>query len=160
MPLIHAWYNRFRQYFSGNFPRAYVFCNNRKSVIKFFVAGCLAGGTDLIFLFLFHGLLGWHVVAATTMAFILSFLVSFTLQKFWTFRNYSQDKMFIQLTLYVLNVLLGLYLNGLFMHILVTDHNVWYLLAQIIVNLALGVWNFIVYKFIVFKNETNEINCQ
>jgi putative flippase GtrA len=118
----------------------------------------LAGGTDLIFLFIFHGLLHINLVLSTSVAFILSFLVSFTLQKFWTFRNYSEDKVVHQLSLYVLNAFIGLNLNGTGMHLLVNKYAVWYMLAQIIVNLVLGVWNFFVYKFIVFNIGKNEIN--
>jgi putative flippase GtrA len=86
-------------------------------------------------------------------------LVSFNLQKFWTFRNYRHDKVIHQLFVYILNAFIGLNLNGLFMHILVNRYNIWYLLSQIIVNVVIGFWNFIVYKFIVFRTSKNEITC-
>ena len=160
MPLVHKLYAKFREYFSTNFPKIYSLCNEYKSFIKFFVAGCFSGGTDLILLFIFHGLIKIDIVVSTSSAFILSFLVSFTLQKFWTFRNYCQDKVVHQLVIYIANALLGLYLNGLFMHLLVNRYAVWYMLAQIIVNLVLATLNFVVYKFIVFKIGENETDCQ
>jgi len=46
------------------------------------------------------------------------------------------------------------------MHLLVNRYQVWYLLAQIIVNLALAVSNFLVYKFIVFKINKDETGNQ
>ncbi len=157
MSLIHDLYHRFRHYFANRFPNLYNFCEGRKSVIKFIIAGCLAGGSDLVFLFIFHGLFLWNIVLSTSSAFILAFLVSFTLQKFWTFRDY-QNKVVQQLVLYILNALLGLYLNGYFMHLLVVKYAVWYILSQIIVNLVLAFWNFVVYKFIIFKtNQSHEI---
>lgn len=156
MSLVHQLYAKLRYYFSANFPKIYSLCNEYKSLIKFVVAGCFSGGTDLVLLFAFHGLARIDIVLSTSLAFILSFLVSFTLQKFWTFRNYCQDKVVHQLVLYVINACLGLYLNGLFMHILVNRYAVWYILAQIIVNLAIAVLNFIVYKFVVFKIGENE----
>jgi len=151
MSLIHDWYHRFRHHFASHYPKSYHFCEERKSVIKFIISGCFAGGSDLIFLYIFHGLFSWGIVFSTSFAFILSFLVSFTLQKFWTFRNYSQDKVVQQLTLYILNAFIGLYLNGYFMHVLVNKYAVWYILSQVIVNLTLAAWNFVVYKFIIFK---------
>jgi len=157
MSLIHDWYCRLRQYFADRFPKSYSLCERRKSIIKFVIAGCFAGGSDLVFLYLFHGLFGLGIVLSTSSAFILAFLVSFTLQKFWTFRDY-QDKVIQQLFLYILNALIGLYLNGYFMHVLVNRYDVWYILSQVIVNVTLAFWNFIVYRFVIFKNSAeNEI---
>jgi putative flippase GtrA len=51
-----------------------------------------------------------------------------------------------------------LYLNGYFMHVLVNRYDVWYILSQVIVNVTLAFWNFIVYRFVIFKNSAeNEI---
>jgi putative flippase GtrA len=152
MPIIRTWYNQFRQYFSGQWPAAYNFCDQHKAIIKFVVAGCLAGGTDLVLLFIFHGLGQIDIVWSTSLAFILSFLISFSLQKFWTFRNYGPGQTWRQLLLYILNSFLGLYLNGLGMHLLVNEYLIWYLLAQIIVNLILAAWNFVIYKFVIFRH--------
>ncbi len=152
MRLINKIYYRFRYFLSSRFPRTYGFCDSRKSIVKFIIAGSLAAAVDLIFLFIFHGLLKLAIVPSTTLAYILSLLVSFTLQKFWTFRNHNREKMFGQLGLYILNTFLGLYLNGLFMYHLVAGFHIWYILAQVMVNLVIGLWNFFIYKLIIFRN--------
>ena len=158
MSFINRLYEKFRHQFSRRLPRLYDLCERYKSFVKFFIAGCFAGGSDLVFLFVFHGLFHLNIVVSTSLAFILAFVVSFTLQKFWTFRNYSQNRVFRQLAVYLANSFLGLSLNGYFMHLLVNKFGLWYILAQIIVNLTLAVWNYIVYKFIVFRNKDNEDN--
>lgn len=158
MPHINRLYFQFRNFLSSRFPKLYCFCDNRKSVIKFLISGGFAGGTDLVLLFIFHGIFKWPLVLSTSLAFIFSFAVSFTLQKFWTFRNFSQEKVVSQFILYILNALIGLNLNGFFMHYLVSELNVWYIFAQMIVNLAIGFYNFLIYKSIVFKIGKNEIN--
>lgn len=160
MSLIRQSYDKFRQYFSTHYPKLYSLCEEHKSVVKFIIAGCSAAFVDLGLLYIFHGALSFGLVISTSLAFVLAFLISFSLQKFWTFRNYRQDKVVGQLGLYILNALLGLYLNGLFMHLLVYRFQVWYLLAQVAVNLALGFWNFIIYKFIVFRPDKYENNRQ
>ncbi|MFA5023644.1 MAG: GtrA family protein [Patescibacteria group bacterium] len=160
MPLINKLYFRFRHFFSDRFPKIYCFCDNRKSIVKFFIAGCFAGATDIVFLFLFHGLLKWELVLSTSLAFVLSFLVSFTLQKFWTFRNYDEKETVNQLFLYILNAFIGLNINGFLMHLLVVKFNIWYILSQIMVNLFLGFCNFLIYKFIIFRNTKNAVGCQ
>ncbi len=158
MPVVNKLYLRFKNFFLSNYPKIFGACEKRKSVIKFFFAGSSAAAVDLLFLFLFYGLFQWNLVLATSLAFILSFVVSFTLQKFWTFRNYSQKKMPIQFVLYISNAFIGLNLNGLLMHIMVIKFGVWYLFAQIGVNIAIGVYNFFIYKFIVFRKKTDEIS--
>ena len=160
MPSESNWYHKFRLCFSGRWPRFYAFCDQNKSYIKFIVAGVLAGGTDLLLLFLFHGLGHLDIVLATSLAFIMSFLISFSLQKYWTFRNHHRGRMVHQLFFYILNALLSLYLNGLLMHLLVNQHQVWYILAQIIVNLILAVWNFVIYKFFIFKHTNHETDSE
>jgi putative flippase GtrA len=158
MPQLNRLYFKFRNYFSGNFPKAYSFCDKRKSALKFFIAGSLAGATDLIFLYIFHGVFFWRLVVSTSLAFVLSFVVSFALQKFWTFRNFSQSKAAHQFALYILNAFIGLNLNAFLMHLFVSRYRVWYLLAQVIVSLMIGVYNFIIYRSIVFKIGKDEIN--
>jgi len=156
MSLVRRWYNKFRNYFSGNWPVLYGLCEKRKSVIKFIISGGTAAAVDLVLLYIFYDLLLWKIVLASSVAFILAFLVSFSLQKFWTFRDNSQDRIFGQFIVYMLNALLGLYLNGLFIHLLVNRYDVWYILAQIIINLLLGFWNFIVFRFLIFNISKNE----
>lgn len=156
MSVINSLYKKFRIWLQQVFPEIYQFCEKRKSVVKFFFAGSSAAAVDLIFLFLFHGVFKWGLVVSTSLAFILSFVVSFTLQKFWTFRNYCQKKIPIQFVLYIGNAFIGLNLNGFLMHALVNNLAVWYLLAQVVVNLMIGVYNFFVYKFIVFRHQPDE----
>ena len=96
---------------------------------------------------------------STSLSFLLSFLVSFYLQKLWTFRNQDEKKAPRQLVLYLLNSFLSLNLNGIGMHLLVTQFGIWYLFSQIIVNLVLGSLNFFIYKFIIFRHD-DEANCE
>lgn len=160
MPLINSLYKRFRLWLSCSWPKIYTICNRRKSVVKFFFAGASAAAVDLLFLFLFYGVLKWNLVLSTSLAFILSFAVSFTLQKFWTFRNRCPKKIPVQFVLYITNAVIGLNINGFLMHTLVYDFGLWYLLSQVIVNIGIGVYNFFVYKFIVFRSNPNEVSRQ
>lgn len=156
---INEWYFKFRNFLSRRLPKIYYFCNKRKAIIKFFISGAVAGTSDLILLFIFHGLLYWNIILSTSLAFILAFVVSFSLQKLWTFRNNDKKKTLRQFVLYFLTALINLNLNGFFMHILVNELGWWYLLSQLVINLLLGVINFLVYKFIIFKTK-NETSCK
>jgi putative flippase GtrA len=158
MPQLSKLYFKFRNHFAGHLPQTYYLCEKHKTLVKCFFAGFTAGVIDLVFLFIFHHLFSWPIVMATSVAFVSSFAVSFTLQKFWTFRDFNQEKAAGQFTLYILNAFVGLNLNGFFMHMLVNRHHIWYLLAQLMVNMVIGTYNFFIYRYVVFKKEKNEIN--
>lgn len=160
MPLINSFYFKFRNYFSNHFPKFYCFCDSRKSAVKFFVAGCLGGANDLIILYILFHVFHQGIVVSSSLAYILSFATSFVLQKLWTFRNTSNRDTFPQLFLYFTNAIIGLSFNGFLMHWLVNEVVIWYIFAQIIVNLVIGIYNFIIYKYIIFKSGCYEINCQ
>lgn len=153
---INNLYQSFRRVFSGNYPYIFNFCEKRKALIKFFLAGCLTGLFHLLALFIFHDLFFWPIIFSTSFAFILAFAVSFSLQKLWTFRNYSHKKLPRQLILYFGGAFINLNLNALAMYWLVNNMELWYMLAQLIVSLFLGLLNFLNYKFIVFKVYKNE----
>lgn len=156
MAFINSLYKQFRIYFSGSYPRIFAYCEKHKAILKFFIAGGFAGATDLIALFIFHQLLRQNILVSTSLAFVFAFIVSFNLQKLWTFRNYGYKKLARQLVLYFAGAFISLNLNGLGMHWLVINLGVWYLLAQVLVNLVLGILNFFNYKFIVFKANRHE----
>lgn len=151
MNFIRAAYLKFRQSLSRDWPSFYRLCEKRKAIIKFILVGSLSGGLDLVLLYVFYSLWGWGIVWSTSVAFIFALLVSFTLQKLWTFRDYDHNRLAGQISLYSVNAFIGININGFLMHLLVNKYGLWYLLAQIMVNVFIAVQNFLVYKFIVFK---------
>lgn len=153
MELVNKLYGNIRMIFFKSYPRLYNVCNNRKSQIKFFFAGSTAALVNLLLLILFHDWIGWGLIISTSVAFVLSFSVSFTLQKFWAFRNYHYNKIPTQFILYIINAVIGLTINGFLMHLLVNKWEIWYLLAQIGVSMLIGLYNFLVYNFIIFKTK-------
>jgi putative flippase GtrA len=157
MSFLHDFYFKLHRFFSARFPRLAGVCGRQNSLIKYALAGSVTTVFDLIFLFIFHGLLKMEIVGATTLAFIISFLIGFMLHKFWTFRNHDRAATTNQLFLYFLNIIFVLYLNGVFMHLLVVRFFIWYLAAQIVVNIIIGLWSWLIYKFLIFKNNLNEV---
>ena len=156
MSLINNLYISFRLFLVKKHPKIFSFCEQRKAIIKFFVAGSSAAVVDLLALYFFHGVLHWEIVLSTSLVFLLSFFVSFSLQKLWTFRNYNKKRLPHQLVLYIGAAFISMNLNALAMHLMVNNWHVWYLLAQIIVNVFLGIINFFTYKFVVFRHIKDE----
>lgn len=132
------------------------FFHRHRSIAKFYLSGCVSGGLDLILLFIFYDIVHLEIVQATTISFILCFAISFFLQKTWTFRNRSNRRVVRQMAMYFAIGFLNLNLNGFLMHLLVNRFEVWYILAQLGVNLLLGGGNYLFSRFIIFRKQ-NEI---
>lgn len=151
MSKIDAIYFYLRNRFAFRSPVIYNFFEKRKGFIKFFLVGCCTGALDLLVLFILHGICRINIVPATSIAFVLSFLLSFILQKRWTFREFGHKNTPRQLVVYIANTFFDLNLNALLMYLLVNRLAWWYILSQVLVNLAIGLLNFIIYKYLIFR---------
>lgn len=120
-------------------------------IVKFIIAGGTATFTDLVFLYFFHSLCNIQVVISATLAFLIAFFVSFFLQKFWTFGDKSKEKIKKQMAIYFIVGLTNTGVNAEAMYLLVVKEHVWYLLAQILISALIACYNFLVYKYFIFK---------
>ncbi len=159
MPVLDNFYSKLSNIIKRICPRLYCRYLEKTSLIKFSISGLVAGGVDLILLALFYGLFNWGIVVSSSLAFLLSFLFSFYLQLNWTFEKKENRRVSRRLTLYMLNAFLSLNINGFAMHLLTKTFVIWYLLSQVIVNMTLGLLNFFINKFIIFR-EDDEVNCE
>ncbi|MEI7620332.1 MAG: GtrA family protein [Candidatus Falkowbacteria bacterium] len=148
---------KLKNFVSRRYPRLFNYLLQHKSFVKFFMAGPVVGAVDLLVLFVMHGLLNISVIWSTSLAYIISFWASFYLQKFFTFCNHNKKHVYRQMALYLLFAFINFNINGYLMHVMVNNYNVWYILAQVIVSLSIGLESFLVYKFIVFRKHHDDI---
>lgn len=88
---------------------------------------------------------------ASSYAFVLAVIVSFLLQKYWTFRNKNR-RMSGQFLFFLSNSLWGLLLNGVFMWVLVEKLFFYTQIAQVFTMIFLATYNYFIYK-IIFKHK-------
>ena len=124
---------------------------NYKRLVKYIIAGGTAAVTDLFLLFLFHDIFRINVIISATLAFVIAFFVSFYLQKFWTFRDNSKNKIKQQMGTYFLVGTANTAINAWAMDLLVNRWHIWYLLAQVIVAGSIALYSFVIYKFFIFE---------
>jgi len=124
---------------------------NYRQLIKYVIAGGTAAITDLLLLFFLHDIVEVNVIIAATLAFVVAFFVSFFLQKFWTFRDNSREKIKQQMGIYFTVGVLNAGANAWGMNLLVNGWQVWYLLAQVIVAGSIALYSFVLYRFVIFK---------
>jgi putative flippase GtrA len=139
-----------------HYKNFYIGILQRKKYLKFLISGSLAAMTNLGALYVLHGLVHLAIVPAASISFIIAYLVSFSLQKFWTFADTGRERMAGQMVIYFLVGVFGLVLNAVGMYMLVEVLLVWYLLAQVIMAASLAVMNYFLYRWI-FRNRERTI---
>ena len=123
--------------------------------LRYLFSGGTATFANLGVFYLLNDLVGWHYTVASLGAFLVGFVVSFTLHKIVTFQDHTMERVHTQVGLYLLfwgfNILFGM--ATLF--VLVEYINFPHLLAQAVAVALVAVESFFVYRYIVFRRSTD-----
>ncbi|MBU4217101.1 GtrA family protein [Candidatus Parcubacteria bacterium] len=130
--------------------------HKNKIYIKFAISGTTATLAELWLLYLLHGVWRMGLILSSTIAFAVAFSISFSLQKFWTFRNANIEKIPRQLSIYLFVGTTNLVLNAVIVHEAVRKFHIYYLLAQLVSTILLSIWSFLMNKFVIFEKEHRE----
>ena len=124
-------------------------------IARFGVSGITALCTNIAVLYalLYVGL--WYLFASI-IGFLTGFIVSFTLQKFWTFRDHSTDAIRSQALIYFLIVLVNLGLNTALVYLLVENVHLRPVIAQVTSAFLIAGESFFAYRILVFRTATTE----
>ena len=125
-----------------------------KKIIKYLISGGSAAVTNLAVLYVSTDFFGIWYIASSGIAFIVSFFVSFILQKFWTFGDTSLHIWKEQIGMYLMAALGNLALNTVSMFCLVEYAHLHYLLAQIITSAFIAFGSFFIYQNLIFSTST------
>ncbi len=122
-------------------------------LLRYVVAGLTGAGTQIGLLYIFTDLLNVWYIYSSVIAFVSAIVVSFLLQKFWTFKDKATDNIHHQAFKYLITAVSGLLINTVLMYVLVDLFGLWYILAQIIIGAVIMVFNFLMYKLFVFHKK-------
>ncbi len=120
--------------------------------IRFIGAGSIGAGVNLLLFHLLFSILSVHYLASSIVAVSLSLVVSFLLQKFFTFRDKEISNLSSQITDYLSVATFNLVANVTIVFFLVEWLNAIELLAQGLAAVILAVSSFIFYRFFIFDN--------
>ncbi|MEK9185679.1 MAG: glycosyltransferase, partial [Patescibacteria group bacterium] len=123
----------------------------RNRVLRFILAGGTSALSQIAVLYLFTDLLGIWYLYSSMLSFIFALFISFTLQKFWAFRDRALSQIHFQFAKYAVVILIGLLLNTALMYFFVDIVGIWYILSQIITGAIIAVFNFLSYRKYIFK---------
>ncbi len=133
---------------------------NEHVVFRYIISGGTSATVDLVALYILNTLLRVHYLLAATIAFGVAFFVSFTMHKFWTFRDRSTKSTHIQVAIYLITSLFGLSLNTLFMYIFVDRMHVMVLMSQVFAGAIVACGTFFLSRKFVFKNSENIVSVE
>ena len=129
---------------------------------RYIISGGTAGLIQVIGLYIWVSVLGlteqylWGVVVA----YCIALVVGFTMQKYWTFREYSHELIARQMSWYTAVSLVNLGVNALILHIskVLFESNglnffhIWYLAAQIFAVGVCALTGFLLNRSITFRS--------
>ena len=127
-----------------------------KTGIKYIISGGTAAVVDLGLLYIFTDIVGlWYLLAAV-IAFVFGLFTSFSMHKFWTFRESSLHRLKKQFVFFTSLALVNLILNTFLMYIAVEMLGIWYLGAQFVIMGLLAVMNFVINKTVTFRPDNQD----
>ncbi|PIR44947.1 MAG: hypothetical protein COV10_01945 [Candidatus Vogelbacteria bacterium CG10_big_fil_rev_8_21_14_0_10_51_16] len=156
MVMILRLYEWLRRFLATTYPRLFPYLDRHKRIIKYGIAGGTAGVTDLALLYFFTEVAGFHYLFSSTLAFVVAFAISFFLQKLWTFRDDSMERVHTQAIIYLMVALANLGMNTLLMYLLVSLSGLWYIFAQVVASLAIASYTFFINKLYIFRKRHRE----
>ncbi len=119
-------------------------------LVRFVISGGSATLVNLGSLFsLTHFFHIWYLFSAMV-SFLISFSVSFFLQKFWTWRDVSRDTMHKQAGVFFLVMICGLLINTTLLYVLVEFLHFHYLMAQLLIGILIAFFNYTMYQKFIF----------
>jgi len=124
-------------------------------VAKYGITGAVGGLIQVLFLYVFVDIFNFWYIYGVVFAYPIALIIVFSMQKFWTFQDYSMDVIHRQSLMYTIITFCALLLNILMMYILVDIVHVWHIAAQVIVVGVIGVSSFFMNKAFTFNNKTD-----
>jgi putative flippase GtrA len=117
-------------------------------VVRFLVAGGTATIVNLAILYVLTDIVGIWYLVSSALAFTLSFFVSFTMQKYWAFRNKDIEKVRSQLPMHLSLALINLVVDVVLVYVFVDIFGMWYLFAQILAAAVISLESFFAFRWI------------
>jgi len=119
-------------------------------VLKFILSGCVVAVVNLVILYVLTDHLAVWYLTASLVAHVISVVLNFYLQKYWTFEDRTTTGTTIKMGLFFASSIVYAGLNALLMYAFVDGLRVWYLLAQVLTMGILMILNYLFYRRYIF----------
>ena len=120
-------------------------------VLRFGVSGLAAAGTLVGTLYALTEFAGLWYIHSVLIASVVSFFVSFGLQRLWTFRHSDQGAALPQLAAFVALFLANSAINAGLLYLTVDYLHAPYLIAELGIAILIAIWNFGIMRYLIFR---------
>jgi len=124
-------------------------------IVRFVLSGGISAAVNVGILSVLYYIFGVFYITASIVAFMVAFLFSMTLQKFWTFKDKSLNGLHWQTGKYLATSIFGLGINTFFLYIFVDHFNLYVFVGQILAGLITGICTFFLSSDYVFHNKSS-----
>jgi len=124
----------------------------RHKILRYLFSGGIAFGVDFFFLYIFTEWVGLYYLVSVVFAFLIAVVVSFILQKFWTFQNNSKTDLRRQAVTYITVAIINTGLNTLLVYLFVEYVGFHYLAGQFVSSGLIAFESFFVYQLFIFHD--------
>lgn len=118
--------------------------------LKYIVVGFLGTALDFSILYALVEYLHLFYLISATVSVCIVIWISFTLNKYWTFQDYSKQY-FKQLLKYAISHMIALAVALAVLATLVEIFGMWYIYAKFFATAAAAITNFLIVKSYIFK---------
>ncbi len=123
---------------------------HHQQVLKFLISGGTATLVNLITLHTLISSFGVFYLTASAVSFVFAFLVSFSLQKFWTFEKKNLNVVHRELVLALTVALTNLGINTFLMYFFVEYVQLHYIPAQLCTSALIACETYVLYQKLIF----------
>lgn len=120
-------------------------------VLRSIISGLVAVTVDISFIYFFTEQVGLWYLHSSVLAYTLSIIISFFLQKYWAFSDASITRIPKQFFLFVILAIWNLVFNTSLVYVFVEFASFGYIYAQISSGIIIGVLSFVIYAAFLFR---------
>ncbi|KKW19347.1 MAG: Glycosyl transferase family 2 [Parcubacteria group bacterium GW2011_GWA2_51_10] len=117
-------------------------------IVRFVVSGGTAALVHFSLLYVLTEFFSVWYLASSGVAFVIAFIVSFWMQKYWTFRSMDASKINKQLPQHLSVAVFNLFLNLALVYAFVEFFGIWYMLAQVITTILIAIESYFAFRWI------------
>lgn len=121
-------------------------------IIRYIFAGGFATASNITILFICVNYFKLWYLAGAIISFCCAVIISYLLQKFFVFKNYSRQNIRKQFSNFFIFNLIMLGVNTLLIYTFVDIIGIWYLWAQALSSAIGACINYIYFNKVIFKN--------
>ena len=117
---------------------------------RYLVVGFSTVGLETLVLWILKEYIGINLIVANTMAYTISFVFNFYLNRTWSFN--SKSDISFQLKAYGILFVFNLFASNMIIHLLTNVVGLYYMLSKFISIAMIVSWNFILYKKVIYRD--------